>query len=129
MRTLLAALLLTLPLLAWAASPPDVPAASKGDAAGSNTASKPAAPGRSIDQPIPETYQPLTGPRWSNTFSREIKAARTLDRQQDNQPTPQQQPPAEPAAHFNIHAPEPPAPPPPKAPVIEEHGNTLNIHD
>lgn len=79
--------------------------------------------GRKIDRPIPQTYEPLTGPAWSDTFSSEIEAHRQLRKQKSAA----SQPSGASGARYTISEPQPEATNANPPPAIEETGDGLRI--
>ena len=100
-------------------------------------AAEPAQPekfGRKVDNPIPETNEPLTGPAWSDTFSNEVQEHRKLKEEKkaekkakNSVPVTPQKKPAKPS--YKISEPLPEAVPTSPPPVIEEKEGEIRIHE
>ncbi len=96
-------------------------------------------PGRKVDEPLPETYEPLMGsPRNDEDFSQELKELRRLKEQQREEAERQKQAPQTPAAgekpatkSYPIQEPQPEAPAATSTstPPVEEEGKDLRIRD
>ncbi|MGH8530500.1 MAG: hypothetical protein ACRETN_11790 [Nevskiales bacterium] len=92
--------------------------------------------GRKVDEPLPETYEPLMGsPRNDEDFSRELKELRQLKEEQQKEKNLKEEipvaSPKPPAKNYPIQEPKPDAPPaaPTGTPPVEEQGDQLRIRD
>ncbi len=92
--------------------------------------------GRKVDEPLPETYEPLMGSPRNEDFSQELKDLRRLKEEQKKQEQVQEE--AVPAAGkqpatktYPIQEPQPEAPAQGSAstPPVEEQGDQLRIRD
>lgn len=79
--------------------------------------------GRPVDQPIPQTYQPLV-PSWVNGFSEEIQAVKDF-----KNPNPIGRSGRRATQSFPIHEPQPESQPIRSEGQITEHANEIRIRD
>lgn len=103
-------------------------------------AAKNEVPGRKVDEPLPETYEPLMGsPRNDEDFSQELKQLRRIKEQQREEAERRRQEPAPvtgqkppPPKSYPIQEPQPEATGGARSgttPPVEEQGEELRIRD
>lgn len=85
-------------------------------------------PGRKIDQPIPQTYQPLM-PGWVDVYSSEVRDAKELRKSSKTPKHAATSQSGQPAQQFPIHEPLPASDSSTHTGVLEEGGNELRIRD